>query len=50
MIAHTKREGNQAAHELAKFAVRNQLDRTWVEEIPECISVIVSLELSALSI
>jgi ribonuclease HI len=50
MIGHTKREGNQAAHELAKFAVRNQLDRTWIEEIPECIYVIVSLELSALSI
>ncbi|XP_059429871.1 uncharacterized protein LOC132163564 isoform X2 [Corylus avellana] len=50
MVMHTKRNVNQAAHGLAKHAVRNQMDRIWIEEIPSCISNIVVLEHSALSI
>jgi ribonuclease HI len=50
MIGHTKRNGNQAAHGLAKYAVRNHMDQTWLEDIPDCVSVVVNLERSALSI
>ena len=50
MIGHTKRDGNQAAHGLAKDALGNQMDRIWLDDIPNCISATVDLELSALSI
>jgi hypothetical protein len=50
MIGHTKRDGNQAAHGLAKYAVGNHMDRTWLEEILDCVYVVVNLKLSALSI
>ncbi|XP_059429714.1 uncharacterized protein LOC132163437 isoform X3 [Corylus avellana] len=50
MVMHTKRDANQAAHGLAKQVVRNQMDCVWIEEISSCISNIVVLEHSTLSI
>ena len=32
------------AHSLAKLAVTNLMDRTWVEDFPECIRETVLLE------
>ena len=40
------RESNSAAHSLAKLVVRNNVKRTWKEELPDCIRDIVLLELA----
>lgn len=48
LIRHTKREANSAAHQLAKAAVKQVMDRVWIEEIPEGIHDVVFLEQSAL--
>jgi len=37
---HVRREVNQAAHYLAKYALTN-LDCIWIEETPPCISAIL---------
>jgi hypothetical protein len=49
-VSHTKRDGNNAVHALAKEASRTVTDNTWIEEVPNCISNIVILEQSALSL
>ena len=49
-VCHTKRGANGAAHGLAKEAIRCAGDRIWMEDTSPCISHIVSLELSALSL
>jgi ribonuclease HI len=49
-ICHTNREANCAAHGLAKVAVKQIMDRVWIEDIPMCIRDIVILELLALAI
>jgi ribonuclease HI len=36
-IKHVRRTQNRAAHGLAKEAVREVIDRVWMEEIPSCI-------------
>jgi len=38
------REANQAAHYLAKYALKN-LDCIWVEETPSCISAVLAFDL-----
>ncbi|XP_059458257.1 uncharacterized protein LOC132187840 [Corylus avellana] len=47
-IGHVKRKANEAAHVLAKEAVRTVTDNIWIEEISACIFNIVLLELNAL--
>ena len=49
-ISHTKWGANGAVHGLAKGATRCYSDKIWLEETPPCISHIVSLELSAISL
>lgn len=44
MVNHVKREVNSAAHYLAKDALLFNLDRVWMEECPQCIVSIISLE------
>jgi ribonuclease HI/exonuclease III len=46
---HAKREANFAAHFLAKEAVKNVMDQIWMEEVPNCIENVVTLEQIALS-
>jgi hypothetical protein len=38
------REGNQAAHNLAKMAVKDDVNYQWVFVTPECIVDIVKME------
>jgi ribonuclease HI len=49
-ISHVRREANGAAHGLANEAIRTVMDKVWMEETPDCISSIVSLELLALAL
>jgi hypothetical protein len=49
-ICHTKRGANGAVHGLAKEATWCYSDKIWLKETPSCISHIVSLELSTLSL
>ena len=44
-----RREANEAAHWLAKAAIRNVNDRIWRDTTPNCIRDIVSMERLALS-
>lgn len=46
-INHVKRDANMAAHTLAKFGLTCTMEHVWMEEIPECIFPIVTLEHSA---
>jgi hypothetical protein len=53
MANHVKREANSLAHNLAKHALLNSKERTWIEETwieecPKCIVDIVCLEQYAL--
>jgi ribonuclease HI len=48
-IGHIKRTANGAAHGLAKAAVKDLGERTWLEEIPSTIYDIVTIEQFALS-
>jgi ribonuclease HI len=48
ITSHVKRDSNKAAHELARAAVKNQSDCTWIEDVPPCIFNLVSLERLAL--
>jgi len=41
---HVRREANQAAHYLAKYALKN-LDCIWIEETPPCISAVLAFDL-----
>lgn len=50
MVSHVKREANSAAPHLAKNAFTMSLDRVWMEERPQCIVSIVSLEHIALDV
>ena len=43
-----KRKSNEAAHELAKEAVKDCIDKILMEETPSCISDTIALELLAL--
>ena len=45
-----RREGNQAAHNLAKMAVKDDVNQQWVFVTPECIVDIVRMERIALSL
>ena len=47
-ISHVRREANGAAHGLANEVIRMIMDKVWMEEAPNCISTIVSLEHSAI--
>jgi ribonuclease HI len=49
-IQHVKRQANQAAHGLAKEAVKDCIDNIWMEDSPPCISDIIDLERLALVI
>ena len=40
---HVRHEANQAAHYLAKYALKN-LDFIWVEETPHCISTVLAFD------
>jgi hypothetical protein len=48
MAQHVRGDANQAAHGLAKEGLKRQMDRIWVNDLPECISNIVLLELNVL--
>jgi hypothetical protein len=41
---HVRREANQAAHYLAKYALKN-LDCIWIEETTPCISTVLTFDL-----
>jgi hypothetical protein len=47
-IRHIQRVASSAAYGLAKAAVKQSIDRVWIEEIPEGIRDIVVLEQYAL--
>lgn len=47
-ISCIKREGNNSAHVLAKFATKNDLEKVWVHP-PDCIREQLLLELFALA-
>jgi hypothetical protein len=49
-IKHVKRNANSPAHGHAKNAVKNIINRIWIEENPPIIHDIVTLEQIALSI
>jgi hypothetical protein len=49
-VCHTKRGVNIVAHGLAKEVIHRVGDRIWIEDTIPCISHIVSLELSVLSL
>ena len=42
-VGHVGREGNQAAHILAKAAAQDFSETTWLEEIPSIIQIVVTL-------
>lgn len=44
-FCHARREANQAAHYLAKFALLSCTDFIWIEETPPCISAVVAFDL-----
>ncbi|XP_059445374.1 uncharacterized protein LOC132177155 [Corylus avellana] len=48
-IGHIRRGGNNAAHVLAKEAMKRVIDKLWIDEIPMCISDIIVEEQIALS-
>jgi ribonuclease HI len=48
-VTHVRRNGNTAAHILSKFAAQYALDRTWCDDLPECIKETISLEKLALA-
>jgi hypothetical protein len=43
-VNHVRREANVAAHVMAKKAISNLLNHTWVGECPPFIQVIVATE------
>lgn len=43
-VRHVRRLANQAAHELAKFALDYKSDFEWLGACPQQISLVVSLE------
>ena len=43
-VGHIRREGNAAAHHLAKWAIGAKNEQIWVEETPRCIEDVVLLE------
>ncbi|MCI18636.1 hypothetical protein A2U01_0039791, partial [Trifolium medium] len=45
VIAHVRRETNQAAHYLAKFAISGLSNFIWIEETSSCIEAIVAFDL-----
>jgi hypothetical protein len=47
-MSFVNREGNQAAHFLSKFAVKNGVDIVWSES-PDCIRETILLEQLALT-
>ena len=46
-MTFTRREGNKAAHALAKWASRNNVTLQWLYTTPECTQDIVRMELPA---
>jgi hypothetical protein len=50
VIGHVKRGANSCAYRLAKIVAKEIYDKIWMEETPNFIFDIVSLELSALFI
>jgi hypothetical protein len=46
---HVSRDANGAAHNLAKAAVKNGFDYTWMGDAPDCIRDVISKECQALS-
>jgi hypothetical protein len=45
-----RRDGNKAAHVLAKMASRNNVTHQWLCTTPDCINNILRIEFSALSL
>jgi hypothetical protein len=43
-MSFVRREGNKAAHYMAWLALNNSMDQLWLNEPPECISLIVAME------
>jgi uncharacterized Fe-S center protein len=43
-VEYVRREANQAAHVMARCAISQMLDNTWVEECPSFIQTIVEAE------
>jgi ribonuclease HI len=46
---HVRRDGNLAAHTLAKYAIQNAVEKRWCDDLPECIKELLSLERSDLT-
>lgn len=47
-IGHVKREGNQVAHGLARFARTVDHDMNWLEEIPAAVIHLVEADCAGL--
>jgi hypothetical protein len=43
-VSHIRRGGNEAAHQLAKFVVSQQVNQVWVDSYPNCLSEIINAE------
>jgi hypothetical protein len=48
-VCYVPRLANEAAHGLAKFALRCDDDRYWMEEFPNCINDIITKEATVLA-
>jgi ribonuclease HI len=49
-MKYTRRDANRAAHALAELAVRQNVNRVWFSNPPDCISVILRADISAGSV
>ena len=49
MVQHTRREGNEAAHDLAKYSFSFLEDIFWIEECPSTIRNTVQKDAIVLS-
>lgn len=47
MPAHVRRQGNEMAHRLAKFALRQVGFRSWLEEAPDFLADLFVVECNA---
>jgi hypothetical protein len=48
-MSFIRREGNKAAHVLAKLATTVEIDQLWINKAPDCIQDIILIEQYALS-
>jgi hypothetical protein len=49
-VGHVSRNNNTVAHVLASLALRNDMDKVWLYDPPDCIREIVFAEILALQL